>query len=55
MNVKNTDDKWKNLQINKKESFEMQCKDKRQPRISWNSLQKQINPTIIFQGGIDEL
>lgn len=48
---------WNNLKVNKKETIEMQCEQKRRPRITFNHMQEQLKDhlQIIFSGKLEEL
>jgi hypothetical protein len=48
---------WKNIKINKDDTYEKQCLQERRPRISFDSLYIQLNKycNIIFQDHIDKL
>lgn len=48
---------WKNIKINKKQTFSDQCKQKRRPRITFKKLQIQLGKhcKIIFNGYLTEL
>jgi hypothetical protein len=54
---KRTSDEWKNIKVNKKETFQNQCEQGRRPRISWNNLYFQIkdNCNLIFNGSIEDI
>ena len=55
--IKNNSNKWKNLMVNKKETFYDQCKQKRRPRLSFEKICDQLNDEyrLIFNGHISEL
>ena len=58
VNLKNTDDNWYNIKMSKLETYKDQCKQKRRPRICWNSLKDQISKediNIIFEGKLEEI
>lgn len=58
VDLSNTSDIWKNIKINKNESFEDQCNQKRRPRICWSLLEKQIpneHKHVLFDGDIHDL
>jgi hypothetical protein len=40
--LKKTSEEWKNIKINKTQTFEDQCKQGRRPRINWDGLYPQI-------------
>lgn len=42
VNLKKQSDEWKNIPMNKNQSFDDQCKQGRRPRIAWDSLYKYI-------------
>ena len=50
---KKTSNEWKNIKVNKKETMEDQCKQKRRPRINWFKLEKECE--LIFSGTFDEI
>jgi hypothetical protein len=52
-----TSDKWKQIKLNKNETFEDQIKLKRRPRIIWKSLYKTIftDCDIIYEGTIENI
>lgn len=54
INLSNTSKIWKELAINKKETFHDQCIMKRRPRISFHDIKKQLGKEIncIFNGSI---
>lgn len=56
-NISNASDKWKNLKINKTQTFEDQCKQKRRPRLKFSEIKKQLlnDCVIIFNGHINDL
>lgn len=51
--LSNNSDCWKNISINKSETYQDHCQQKRRPRINWNDIKKQL-PTseisIVFSG-----
>jgi len=56
--IKNTDLKWKNLKVNKNETYEDQCIQGRRPRLTFNEILNQIgaeNYTILFDGLLRDL
>ena len=50
-------DEWKNIKINKNQTFEQQSNQSRRPRICWNNLYPQIknNCNIVFNGSFDDI
>jgi hypothetical protein len=52
VNLKKSSEEWKSIKVNKKQTFEDQCKQKRRPRINWKQLYSQISPfcEIVFDG-----
>ena len=50
-------DAWKNVKVNKTESFQMQANNGRRPRIGWNTLYPQImgHCELVFDGGFDDI
>jgi len=58
VNLKNIDEDWYNIKINKNEKYIDQCNQKRRPRICWNSLEEQLSTQhtkIIFDGKIEDI
>lgn len=55
LDMTNKDKIWKNIIVNKNETFEMQCKEKRRPRISFELLAKQIKIPLLDEGNIYDL
>jgi hypothetical protein len=57
INVKSTDDTWKQLKINKKDTFETQSLQKRRPRLSHESILRQLRhlTTVEYDDNIDKL
>lgn len=56
-NITSSSDIWKNIKVNRKDTFNDQATKGRRPRISWNLLYEQIsmNVEIIYQDDIDKL
>ena len=48
---------WKNIKVNKKQTFEDQCTQGRRPRINWSGLYLQIKEdcTLLFEGSIYDI
>jgi len=49
---------WKNLKVNSKESYHDQCVQKRRPRMTWNTIYKQLGQKyckLVFDGYLSEL
>ena len=54
--ISNEDEKWKNIKVSKAETFQQQCDAKRRPRITYESLKKQIpKPDEIIISTIDDI
>ena len=55
--LSNKSDIWKNIKVNKTQTYEEQCLQKRRPRIIFPELQKQLNLNCskIFDGNFHEL
>lgn len=55
--LKRTSTEWKNIKVNKTQTFEDQSKQGRRPRISWDSLQPQIinNCNKIYEGNFEDI
>ena len=56
--LSNASEIWKNIKVNKTETYYDQCKKKRRPRICFSDLIKQIPSSkysVIFDGHIDQL
>ena len=54
----NTDDDWKNVLVNKTETYQDHCDQGRRPRINFNELLDQLDDShydIIFSGPIEDL
>ena len=54
--LSNTNELWKNLTVNKTQTFQDQCREKRRPRIIFRELQNQLKThcKLIFDGNISE-
>jgi hypothetical protein len=54
---KKTSEEWKNIKVNKNQTFEDQCLQGRRPRLTWKDLypQIEINSCKIFEGKLDEI
>ena len=52
INLSNDCEKWKNIKINSKETYNDQCIDGKRPRINFSSIQKKLEDEIelIFEG-----
>jgi hypothetical protein len=50
-------DRWKNISVNKKQTFYDQCQQGRRPRISWDSLYKQTSDICekIYEGDLEKI
>lgn len=48
---------WKNIKVNKSQTFEDQTNQGRRPRLTWELLRPQIAPycTCVFKGGFDDI
>jgi hypothetical protein len=55
--LKRTSDVWKNIKVNKKDTFQKQCDDGRRPRIGWDSLFPQIKEHCnkVFEGTFQDI
>jgi hypothetical protein len=55
--LKKQSDEWKNIPMNKKQTFDDQCKQGRRPRIGWDLLHKHIEDYCekIYEGTFDEI
>ena len=55
--LSNDSEIWKNIKINKTQTYECQCKEKRRPRICFKDIKTQIpsHCKLIFSGNIKEL
>lgn len=55
--LKRTSDEWKNIKINKKQTFDDQCTQGRRPRMSFANLQTQISEHCnkVYEGSFDEI
>jgi hypothetical protein len=53
---KKTSDQWKNIKVNKKQTFEDQCDQGRRPRINWETLKSQFTTDFkVYEGTFDEI
>ena len=54
---KKTSEEWKNIKVNKTETFQDQCDQKRRPRINWESLYFQIKDrcTLVFDDSLENI
>jgi len=57
INLRNDSIEWKNIQINKTQTFEDQAKQGRRPRISWLKLKPQIlnHSSIVYEGTFENI
>lgn len=57
VSLSNQSDTWKNIKINKTQTFQDHVLHGRRPRIPWNQLFPQIKDhcTIVFQGTLDDI
>jgi len=55
--LKRTSDEWKNIQINKKQTFDDQCKQGRRPRMSFENIRVQMSEHCnkVYEGSFDEI
>lgn len=55
--LKRTSDEWRNIKVNKTETFEKQCEQGRRPRITWESLYPQISSycTKVYEGVFNDI
>ena len=55
--LKRTSTEWKNIKVNKTQTFEDQSKQGRRPRISWDSLQPQIvnHCNKVYEGNFEDI
>lgn len=55
--LKRTSSEWKNIKVNKTQTFEDQTKQGRRPRITWESLQQQISSycNMVYDGTFDDI
>jgi hypothetical protein len=55
--LKRTSDEWKNIKVNKTQTFGDQCKEKRRPRLIWEALKLQIlsHCIIVYEGSFDDI
>ena len=55
--LKRTSVEWKNIKVNKIQTFEDQCKQGRRPRITWESLRPQIahHCMKVYEGNFDDI
>jgi len=57
ISLKRTSTEWKNIRVNKNQTFEEQAKQGRRPRITWDALYPQINPFCdkVFEGAFNDI
>ena len=57
VNLKRTSEQWKNIKVNKSQTFDQQCQQTRRPRITWESLYPQIAEHCeqVFEGSFEEI
>jgi hypothetical protein len=57
VNLKKNSDGWKNIPMNKNQTFDDQCKQGRRPRIGWDLLYKHIDNHCekIYEGTFEEI
>jgi len=57
VNMKNTSKEWKELKMNKKESFQDKCNKGQRPRITWDELYPQISDKtqLVVEGSFEEI
>ena len=58
VNLQNDDEKWKNIKVNKKQTFHDQCAQKRRPRISFSKILPQLDKSDvkkIYDGNIMDI
>ncbi len=55
--LKRSSDEWKNIKVNKNQTFEDQCKQGRRPRLTWDALEIQLNIFCekVYEGKFDEI
>jgi len=55
--LSNNNIKWKNIKLNKTQTFDEQCCEKRRPRLAFEEIQKQLGNDckLIFYGNIKDL
>jgi hypothetical protein len=55
VSLKKTSEEWKKIKVNKVQTFEDQCKQRRRPRITWNSLSPQITHMKVYEGSFENI
>lgn len=55
--LKRTSNEWKNIKVNKTQTFEDQCKQGRRPRITWEALYPQISQYCVkvYEGKFEDI
>jgi len=55
--LKKSSTKWKQIKVNKNQTFNNQCDEKRRPRLSWELLYSQIVPDCIkiYEGSFEDI
>ena len=57
VSLKRTSPEWKNIRVNKHQTFEEQANQGRRPRITWDALYPQISPFCdkVYEGSFDNI
>jgi hypothetical protein len=57
VNLKKSSNEWKNIKVNKKQTFEEQCLQGRRPHINWEGIQPQIidHSEKVFEGSFEDI
>jgi hypothetical protein len=57
VNVNSDSTEWNNLSMNKKQTFEEQCKEKRRPHIGWDKIYSQLSNFVekVYEGTFEEI
>ena len=57
VSLKRTSPEWKKIKVNKSQTFEDQTKQRRRPRITWDSLYPQVEPycSKVYEGTFEDI
>ena len=55
VNLAHYSDKWKQIKVSKKETFEDHVRQKRRPRLTFKALRQQVQLQLIEQGNISDI
>ena len=58
VNLSDSTDEWKNVKMNREETFGDKCEKGQRPRMAWENIRKQIDPRhidILFDGSFEDI